>query len=79
MKLKIIDEAFFQNLELLNIYLKDNIAGAFGGNHRSKKYGSSSEFADYRDYVPGDDVRRIDWNVFSRFEKLYLKLFLDER
>mgnify|MGYP003289396539 CR=1 FL=1 len=79
MKLKIIDEAFFQNLELLNIYLKDNVAGAFGGNHRSKKYGSSSEFADYRDYVPGDDVRRIDWNVFSRFEKLYLKLFLDER
>lgn len=79
MKLKIIDEAFFQSLELLDIYLKDNVAGAFGGNHRSKKYGSSSEFADYREYVPGDDIRRIDWNVFSRFEKLYLKLFLDER
>ncbi len=78
-KLKIIDEAFFQSLELLDIYLKDNISGAFGGNHRSKKYGSSSEFADYREYIPGDDIRRIDWNVFSRFEKLYLKLFLDER
>ena len=79
MKLKIIDEAFFQSLELLDIYLKDNIAGSFGGNHRSKKYGSSSEFADYREYIPGDDIRRIDWNVFSRYEKLYLKLFLDER
>ena len=79
MKLKIIDEAFFQSLELLDIYLKDNVAGAFGGNHRSKRYGSSSEFADYREYIPGDDIRRIDWNVFSRFEKLYLKLFLDER
>lgn len=79
MKLKILDEAFFQSLELLDIYLKDNVAGAFGGNHRSKKIGSSSEFADYREYIPGDDIRRIDWNVFSRFEKLYLKLFLDER
>lgn len=79
MKLKIIDEVFFQNLEQLDIYLKDNVAGAFGGNHRSKKIGSSSEFADYRKYVPGDDIRRIDWNVFSRFDKLYLKLFLDER
>lgn len=79
MKLKIINETFFQSLELLDIYLKENVAGAFGGNHRSKKYGSSSEFADYREYIPGDDIRRIDWNVFSRFEKLYLKLFLDER
>lgn len=79
MRLRILDETFFQSLELLDIYLKDNVAGAFGGNHRSKKYGSSSEFADYREYIPGDDIRRIDWNVFSRFEKLYLKLFLDER
>ena len=78
MKLKIIDEVFFQNLEQLDIYLKDNVAGAFGGNHRSKKIGSSSEFADYRKYVPGDDIRRIDWNVFSRFDKLYLKLFLEQ-
>ena len=36
MKLKIIDDAFFQNLELLDIYLKDNVAGSFGGNHKSK-------------------------------------------
>ena len=79
MKLKIIDETFFQGLEQLDIYLKDNIAGAFGGNHKSEKTGSSSEFADYREYIPGDDIRKIDWNVFSRFEKLYLKLFLDER
>ena len=79
MKLKIIDDAFFQSLELLDIYLKDNVAGSFGGNHKSKKYGSSSEFADYREYIPGDDIRRVDWNAFSRFDKLYLKLFLDER
>ena len=69
MKLKIINETFFQSLELLDIYLKENIAGAFGGNHRSKKYGSSSEFADYREYIPGDDIRRIDWNIFSIISK----------
>lgn len=79
MKLKIIDDAFFQSLDLLDIYLKDNTDGAFGGNHKSKKYGSSSEFADYRPYVPGDDIRRVDWNAFLRFDKMYLKLFLDER
>lgn len=79
MKKDIINEAFLQKLELLNMYIKDNVAGAFGGNHQSKKYGSSSEFADFREYIPGDDIRRIDWNVFARFEKLFLKLYLDER
>lgn len=79
MKKDIINEAFLQKLELLDMYIKDNVAGAFGGNHRSKKYGSSSEFADFREYIPGDDIRRIDWNVFARFEKLFLKLYLDER
>lgn len=79
MNKKIVDESLFQSLEQLEIYLKDNVAGAFGGNHRSRKIGSSSEFADYREYIPGDDIRRIDWNIFSRFEKLFLKLFLDER
>lgn len=75
----VIDEAFLQKLELLDMYIRDNVAGAFGGNHQSKKYGSSSEFADFREYIPGDDIRRIDWNVFARFEKLFLKLYLDER
>ncbi len=51
----------------------------FGGNRRSKAYGSSAEFADYREYAAGDDLRRIDWNLYARFEKLYLKLFVDER
>ena len=61
------------------IRIKNNIAGMFGGNHQSKNFGSSCEFADYRDYVPGDDISKIDWNVYSRFDKLYQKLYLDER
>ena len=59
--------------------LKNNVAGMFGGNHQSKNFGSSCEFADYRDYVPGDDISKIDWNVYARFDKLYQKLYLDER
>ncbi len=59
--------------------IKNNVAGQFGGNHQAKTFGSSCEFADYRDYMAGDDIKRIDWNAYGRFEKLYLKLYLDER
>ncbi len=75
----IINEAFLQQVETLQTVLKNNIAGMFGGNRKSKTYGSSCEFADYRDYVPGDDISRIDWNAYARFDKLYQKLYLDER
>lgn len=75
----VIDEQFLQQLELFTLSVKDNVAGLFGGNHKSKKYGSSCEFADYRDYVEGDDITKIDWNLYGRFEKMYLKLYLDER
>ena len=66
-------------VEMLQSLIKNNVGGMFGGNHQSKTYGSSCEFADYRDYIPGDDVTKIDWNAFARFDKLYQKLFLDER
>ncbi len=75
----VINEEFLQQLERLQTLVKNNIAGLFGGNHQSKIYGSSCEFADFRDYIPGDDVTKIDWNTYARFEKLYLKLYLDER
>ncbi len=75
----VIDEAFLAELESLQTLLKNNVAGMFGGNHQSKNFGSSCEFADYRDYVPGDDITKIDWNVYARFDKLYQKLYLDER
>ena len=76
---QVIDESFLQQLELFTLAVKDNVAGLFGGNHKSKKYGSSCEFADYRDYMEGDDISKIDWNLYGKFEKMYLKLFLDER
>ncbi|MDE6691580.1 MAG: DUF58 domain-containing protein [Clostridia bacterium] len=75
----VINEEFLQQIERLQMLVKNNVAGMFGGNHQSKTFGSSCEFADYRDYIPGDDITKIDWNAFARFEKLYLKLYLDER
>jgi hypothetical protein len=75
----VINEDFLQQVESLQVILKNNLAGLFGGNHKSRTYGSSCEFADYRDYIPGDDITKIDWNAYARFDKLYLKLFLDER
>ena len=81
MKKYVINEEFLSRLDILETILKNNVAGMFGGNKQSKygSFGSSSEFADYRDYMPGDDITKIDWNVYARFDKLYLKLFLDER
>ena len=48
------------------------------GERRSKRKGQSVEFADFRNYVPGDDIRFIDWNLYARLDKLFLKLFLEE-
>ena len=75
----VINEEFLQQVEMLQMLIENNVAGQFGGNHQSKTFGSSCEFADYRDYIPGDDITKIDWNAYARFEKLYLKLYLDER
>ena len=75
----VINEEFLQEIETLQTILKNNVSGMFGGNRQSRKFGSSCEFADYRDYIPGDDISKIDWNAYGRFEKLYLKLYLDER
>ncbi len=74
-----INEELLSQIEALQMLLHNNVAGMFGGNHKSRTYGSSCEFADYRDYESGDDTTKLDWNVYARFEKLYLKLFLDER
>ncbi len=79
MKKMVIDEAFLSELEQLQTILKNNVAGMFGGNRQTKNFGSSPEFADYRDYIPGDDVTKIDWNAYARFDKLYQKLYFDER
>lgn len=79
MKGSLLNDEFFSRLEALSFNLRSNLAGYFGGKHLVTTYGQTVEFADYREYQLGDDIRRIDWNLFSRFEKYFLKLFTDER
>ncbi len=65
-------------LERLHLATRKVFHGRFKGERRSRRKGQSVEFADYRDYVPGDDLRFIDWNGYARLDRLYLKLFLEE-
>ncbi len=74
-----LNDQFFGRLETLALNLKTDLAGFFGGKHLVRTYGQTVEFADYREYMLGDDIRRIDWNLYSRFEKFFIKLFTDER
>ena len=79
MKGSYLNDEFFSRLETLSLEMRADLAGFFGGKHLVKTYGQTVEFADYREYALGDDIRRIDWNLHSRFEKFFLKLFTDER
>ena len=74
-----LNDSFFSRLETLSLNLKSSLSGFFGGKHLVTTYGQTVEFADFREYQLGDDIRRIDWNLYSRFEKYFLKLFTDER
>ena len=76
---RILDGAFLDALETLDLNVRQMKSGNYSGARRSRAYGSSPEFADYRDYVPGDDLRRIDWNAAGRFDKYLIKRFMDEK
>lgn len=67
-----------KKLDALALHARKAFTGASKGEKRSTKRGSSVEFADFRAYNAGDDIRRIDWNAYARFDKLYLKMFLEE-
>lgn len=76
---RLIDDAFLDRLQTFAMATKTSMRGYFGGTHRTAGYGSTVEFAEYREYVPGDDIRRVDWNLYGRFERFFIKLFADER
>jgi uncharacterized protein (DUF58 family) len=69
---------FLKKLERLSLISRKLRAGRMKGERRSVKRGTSIEFADYRNYTPGDDLRRVDWNAYARLERLFLKLFQEE-
>jgi uncharacterized protein (DUF58 family) len=74
----LLDAAFMAKLDRLDVMSRKVLAGKLKGERRSKRRGQSVEFADYRNYVIGDDLRFIDWNVYARLDRLFLKLFLEE-
>jgi uncharacterized protein (DUF58 family) len=74
----VFDEAFLRQLEQLLLVLRNPVRGGLKGGRRSVKRGQSVEFADFRDYTPGDDLRQLDWNVYARLERLFVKLFIEE-
>lgn len=74
-----LEQEFFAKLNRLSYEMRVPLVQGRNGNRRSAVKGASVEFSDYRDYQLGDDTRRIDWNVYGRFEKLYVKEFMEEK
>src|SRR5678809_825828 len=74
----LLDPTFMARLDQLDLMSRKLLAGKMKGERRSKRRGQSVEFADYRNYVVGDDLRFIDWNIYARLDRLFLKLFLEE-
>ncbi len=77
-KQPLLDPQFLNKLEQLELVSRKIFVGKMKGERRSKRRGSSVEFADHRNYTVGDDLRHIDWNVYGRLDRLFLKLFLEE-
>lgn len=72
-------DSFLSRLDRLCLAMRGRAQGGAGGSRRSRQTGSSAEFSDYREYIPGDDIRRLDWNAYARFDRLFLKLFMEEQ
>lgn len=76
--MSIFDETALRKLEQLSLVANSVRVGGMKGDRHSRKRGSAIEFADYREYAPGDDLRRIDWNIFARLDRPFIKLTEDE-
>lgn len=74
----LLESSFLRKLDRLGILTRKAMAGNLQGERRSPRRGSSVEFADFRPYTVGDDIRQIDWNLYARAERFYLKLFVAE-
>jgi uncharacterized protein (DUF58 family) len=74
----LLDPRFLARLEQLELVSRKIFLGRMKGERRSKRKGQSVEFADYRNYVIGDDLRHLDWNLFARLDKLFIRLFMEE-
>jgi len=78
MSQRFLDPAVLTGISGLDLIAKTVVDGFVAGLHRSPDFGFSQEFAEYRAYTPGDDLRHVDWNVFARTERAYLKRYRGE-
>ncbi|MCB9420991.1 MAG: DUF58 domain-containing protein [Ardenticatenaceae bacterium] len=76
--MQLFNESTLRKLEQLTLVAERVRVGVMKGNRRSRKRGTSIEFADYRNYTKGDDLRRLDWNVYARLERPFIKLLEEE-
>ena len=74
-----LDAAFFDRLSRLRLAMGHRTSMNLTGNRKSIQKGSSMEFSDFREYMPGDDLRRIDWNAYGRLDRLYVKEYMEEK
>ncbi|GAC1424474.1 MAG: DUF58 domain-containing protein [Acidobacteriaceae bacterium] len=75
---RFLDPAVLQGISSLDLVARTVVDGFVHGMHRSPDFGFSQEFAEYRAYAPGDDLRHVDWNLFARMERTYLKRYRGE-
>lgn len=76
---QLLSSSLLVRLERLSILSKRRVRGTMQGKRRSGRFGSSLEFADYREYTPGDDIRRFDWGVYARTGKPFIRQYWDEQ
>ncbi|MCH5332871.1 MAG: DUF58 domain-containing protein [Agathobacter sp.] len=74
-----LDAAIYDMLSRLQIAQGHKSSLNMSGNRKSVQKGVSAEFSDFREYMPGDDLRRIDWNVYARLDKLYIREYMEEK
>src|SRR3954453_9851494 len=75
---ELFDDEFQRKLDYLAMVSKRVFSGAMRAERRTKKTGSGVEFADHRDYAPGDDFRYLDWHAYQRFDRLLIRLYEEE-
>lgn len=75
----ILPNDWIAKISRLSIATTSKLRGQHKGSHRSPRFGASLDFSDFREYTLGDDVRQVDWNVYARTEKFFIKRFLDEQ
>ena len=74
-----LDTSFLKELDRFNVVLKKRVHSNFSGSRQSQNFGHGLIFKDYREYIPGDDFRAIDWKVYAKTDKLFIKRYEEER